>query len=564
MKKLYVLLFTILITSLSFGQELLLNGTLESWDDSTTPTSWTKAENTDQESTEIHGGTYSVKHTASGTKDLTQNISGITPGNSYTITIWYKVEAGSGDGTDARIWSYWLNGSSFVYDDADALRGPAGGYFDNNGNIWTEYTTTVTAPAGVDGFRFELRAYGSAVVYWDDLSFFAEAASMDPSLLINSPTEGSTLLVDNTDVTFLVQNFDVATAGLGDGHIHYTVDGGGTVMKYDTDPISLAGLSDGSHTVYMELVDDGHTAIAPAVNATVNFNTNNITQTLPVSESFSYADGSLDGNGLWLSFGGTDGDLLVSSGQAVLQMGGGSEDISLVFTSVSGSLYYGLDFSVDDLGAPYTGTDNEYFAHFKTGGFDYSARLDIVAPTGGGDFSVGIASDESTADTVWATDLTYGTTYRVIVKYDQDTNQAQLWIDASVDTDPSILGEDRTDPGDSVSQFAFRQSGSSENEIIRVDNLSIGSTFGAVTLGTSDFKQDQFKLYPNPTSTGFVNIVSRYGETINARVFDILGKQVINSTVTNNKLDVSNLNTGVYIIRLTQNNSTVTKKLIIN
>jgi len=47
MKKLYILLFTILITSLSFGQELLLNGTLESWDDSTTPTSWTKAENTE-------------------------------------------------------------------------------------------------------------------------------------------------------------------------------------------------------------------------------------------------------------------------------------------------------------------------------------------------------------------------------------------------------------------------------------------------------------------------------------------------------------------------------------
>ena len=562
MKKLYILLFTFLIASLSFGQELLLNGDFEAWDNTTSPTSWTKAESTEQEATEIHGGTYSAKHTG-GTSDISQTITGIIPGNDYTVTVWYKVDAGFQDGTDARIWSKWSNNGTLDHTtDAAVLQGVGpGGYFDNNGNIWTEYSVTVTAPATANEFYFEIRTYSGAIVYWDDFSFFAEAPSLDPSLFINSPTEGSTLLVDNTDVTFLVQNFDVAN-GTGDGHIHYTVDGGGTVMKYDTDPISLTGLSDGAHTVYMELVDNSHVAITPAVNATVNFTINNITQTLPVSESFSYADGSLDGNG-WLSFGGTDGDLLVSSGQAVLQMGGGSEDISLVFTSVSGSLYYGLDFSVDDLGAPYTGTDNEYFAHFKTDGFDYSARLDVVAPTSTGDFSVGISTDQGTADLVWATDLTYGTTYRVIVKYDQDTNQTQLWIDASVEGDTSILGLDQPDPGDSVSQFALRQSGSSESETIRVDNLSIGTTFGAVTLGTNDFETNNFKIYPNPTNTGYVNISSLNSEVLNAKVFDVLGKEVLDSRVENNQLNVSNLNAGMYILKLSQNNATVTKKLII-
>ncbi|MFB0937339.1 MAG: hypothetical protein QMB29_00210, partial [Urechidicola sp.] len=60
MKKLYFL-FIILISTASFGQELLLNGGFESWDDATSPTSWTKAENTDQESTEFHTGTYAAK-----------------------------------------------------------------------------------------------------------------------------------------------------------------------------------------------------------------------------------------------------------------------------------------------------------------------------------------------------------------------------------------------------------------------------------------------------------------------------------------------------------------------
>jgi len=197
-----------------------------------------------------------------------------------------------------------------------------------------------------------------------------------------------------------------------------------------------------------------------------------------VSDDFNYPDGSLVPNGGWVTHSGTAGDLLVSSGLAVVQHGTPSEDANLPFTAISGNIYYALDFSVDDLGAPYSnvGTDYEYFTHFKEGN-NFSARLDIVPPTGSGDFSVGIASDESTADAVWATDLTYGVTYRAIVRYDQDNNIAELWIDASVSTDTSILGEDRADPGDVIVEFALRQSDSDENETIRVDNVVVGATF---------------------------------------------------------------------------------------
>lgn len=198
------------------------------------------------------------------------------------------------------------------------------------------------------------------------------------------------------------------------------------------------------------------------------------------SDDFTYADGSLVGNGGWVSHSGTLGDLLVSGGRAVIEHGTPSEDASLPFAPVAGVIYFGIDFAVDDLGAPYSGTDNEYFAHFKDSGFNFAARLDIVPPSGGGDYSVGIASDESTADATWATDLTYGVTYRAIVSYDQDLNIAELWIDAVVDTDTSILGEDRADPGDSIEAFALRQSDSSENEIVRVDNLCVATTFAEV------------------------------------------------------------------------------------
>ncbi|MCK0179640.1 T9SS type A sorting domain-containing protein [Flavobacteriaceae bacterium S0862] len=279
------------------------------------------------------------------------------------------------------------------------------------------------------------------------------------------------------------------------------------------------------------------------------------------SDDFTYANGNLVGNGGWANHSGTGSFIQVASGEVVLTHGSGSrEDASISFAAVPGIIYYKFDFSVDNPGGGITGTDFEYFAHFMQG-TNFSARLDIVAPTGGGDFSVGIASDESTADAVWGTDLTFGITYQVTVAYNQDTNQAQLWIDASVPGDTSILGEDRADPGDSVTAFALRQSTSSTNETVRVDNLIIGTSFG---LSTKENQIDGFDLYPNPSSEAFVNISSDKHSPMKVSVFDILGKQVIQRTITNNRINISNLNTGVYILRAEQDNAFTTRKLIIN
>jgi hypothetical protein len=95
-----------------------------------------------------------------------------------------------------------------------------------------------------------------------------------------------------------------------------------------------------------------------------------------------------------------------------------------------------------------------------------------------------------------------------------------------------------------------------------------GPTFGSTnpstsTASTNEFNLVDVKLYPNPTNKGFVNITSTNSDVMNVKVFDILGKQVKNETLTNNSLNVSDLNTGVYILKITQNNTTTTKKLVI-
>lgn len=87
--------------------------------------------------------------------------------------------------------------------------------------------------------------------------------------------------------------------------------------------------------------------------------------------------------------------------------------------------------------------------------------------------------------------------------------------------------------------------------------------FSVQLLSVDDLDATTFAVYPNPTSTGFVNITSANNDNITATVYDILGKQVINDNLTNNRLNVSSLNAGVYILKIAQNDTSVTKKLVI-
>lgn len=219
-------------------------------------------------------------------------------------------------------------------------------------------------------------------------------------------------------------------------------------------------------------------------------------------ENFDYPDGSLLAQSFpkWENHSGTATQMQVASGEAVVHEDGSqSEDLHLSFALSSGDVYYGLDFRVDsgvsfppvpnlDPNGDPIFPDNEYFAHFKDTGFNFSSRLDIVAPNDNNftGFSVGIGSDDSVADAKWATDLSFDTDYRVIVRYNQDDNIAELWIDPVSAASTSILGDDKPDPGDNVSQFALRQSFGDAGETIRVDNIVIGTTFADVLVAVPE------------------------------------------------------------------------------
>lgn len=200
-----------------------------------------------------------------------------------------------------------------------------------------------------------------------------------------------------------------------------------------------------------------------------------------VEEPFTYPNGDLVGKGYWAAHTSAGlNSVQVLGGRIVVEHGsGGREDVNIPFTDqTSGTVYVSLDFSVFDLGSPVSGTDSEYFVHFNTGSTVMRARMDIVPPTGAGDYSVGISSSTSTAQNVWGTDLSFGTFYTAVIAYNIDEGQATLWIDPTKETSTNIQGN--TSSGSRVSALAFRQSTSSSSERILIDNLTIGTAFTEV------------------------------------------------------------------------------------
>ena len=71
------------------------------------------------------------------------------------------------------------------------------------------------------------------------------------------------------------------------------------------------------------------------------------------------------------------------------------------------------------------------------------------------------------------------------------------------------------------------------------------------------------QVYPNPVTNGILNITTDNNDAKSVILFDVLGKQVINTTVTDQPINVASLNRGVYFVKISEAGKTATRKLVI-
>ena len=74
---------------------------------------------------------------------------------------------------------------------------------------------------------------------------------------------------------------------------------------------------------------------------------------------------------------------------------------------------------------------------------------------------------------------------------------------------------------------------------------------------------DGLGFYPNPVSNGKIYITSKTTLDKEISIFDVLGKKVLQITISSRELNIASIPPGVYIIKITEGDTTATRKLIV-
>jgi len=81
-------------------------------------------------------------------------------------------------------------------------------------------------------------------------------------------------------------------------------------------------------------------------------------------------------------------------------------------------------------------------------------------------------------------------------------------------------------------------------------------------LNINDYQLNEISIYPNPVSN-ILNIHFKNSKETNIEIYNILGKRVLTKTINQSQsINIENLNTGIYILKIKQGNSSISKKLI--
>ncbi|NNC45252.1 MAG: T9SS type A sorting domain-containing protein [Winogradskyella sp.] len=96
--------------------------------------------------------------------------------------------------------------------------------------------------------------------------------------------------------------------------------------------------------------------------------------------------------------------------------------------------------------------------------------------------------------------------------------------------------------------------------VLQIDNIT-----ASTSLSVDDFvPTGEFTISPNPSRNKLNVKLSRYNESLKLEVFDVLGKKVYMGKVANREttVNVSNWKSGVYLVRISNDNVSQTKRFI--
>ena len=394
-----------------------------------------------------------------------------------------------------------------------------------------------------------------------DNILLADKSDIEPSIAITSPEDGTIFSPEVTEVTieFTVINFEVADpqSGTGDGYIVYTVDAGTPQDKYDITPIVLTGLAAGEHQVVMELVDMNGDPLDPAVSAQVSFTI------AAYNEVSTLAD----------LRAGTLGDYYHYTGEASILGGSGALNKLIAFfqDNTAGIAIYDANDVVEIDTAAVENYD--VYTDLKGKLTEYAGMLELIPttdPTFTGN-NVPITPQIITAQELNDNHEEYESE---LIKIENAT------IDNAGDTAFVLLKKyDLTDDTGVVTLYTLMD----DIEGVTIPTSTVNVTgIGGEYNGTAqiyprdadDFEEASaavgqndiqgLTIYPNPVDNGIIRITSDNAAAKQVIIYNITGKQIYNNEVENGQeISVNNLKSGVYLIKVIENDKIAVQKLMV-
>ncbi|MCX6308157.1 MAG: T9SS type A sorting domain-containing protein [Bacteroidia bacterium] len=222
-----------------------------------------------------------------------------------------------------------------------------------------------------------------------------------------------------------------------------------------------------------------------------------------------------------------------------------------------------------------------YFFHLydSTAVTAFRARTYITPSTG--KMQIGLSFNASAQQASSTTLLDFGVTYLFVVKYSivdgLINDKVSLYVFEAGDdfsTEPAtpfigpltgtlttdaipVIGPDIIPNGIAIRQFEAAQR-------ITVDGFRVKTKWElGVDAALTKPSSEVLGFYPNPVTNGYINLMQPTNATKHIEVLDLLGKKVFNDTSVSNKVNVSQLNSGIYFLKVTCGQSVSSSRLIV-
>jgi hypothetical protein len=297
--------------------------------------------------------------------------------------------------------------------------------------------------------------------------------------------------------------------------------------------------------------------------------------TLPYTEPFTYPVGSNLGNSQkWNNLNSGDAIVVAAgnlnypnfpnvSGNSIAFTGAGIDCFTPFTSTTSGTVYASFMVNITDMANVTVDLTETYFAGLTDAAKGYKARM--FFKKNGTQYQLGFDTLNTTTN-YDATLRNTGEVVFIVMGYDFGTNVLSAWINPDLSTfnasTPASLTSTPALALTDLGGFIIRQDTDTKTPTMIMDELRVNTTVQGL-LSVNAPVISGLKVYPNPVKNGRLVVETATNSMKAIAIYDVIGKQVLGTVTNENNIDVSTLQAGIYVIKITEAGKTATQKLVV-